>query len=68
MLCRDCGVYIGAAMRTSGRTFSIINVNALDPMPEALAAAQPMSYEDETTGERTRRRTERWSPSDGALL
>ena len=40
LLCRECGVYIGAEMQADEGRFGIINVNALRPIPADLAAAR----------------------------
>jgi hypothetical protein len=63
LLCARCGVYIGAVMALGDRSIGIVNVNALAPAPEALAAPVPMTYDGEREEERARRRTERWSPA-----
>ena len=62
LLCRRCGVYIGAMIERSGRKFGIICTNALDSRPEQLPAARPMTYDAEATGDRVQRRIERWTP------
>jgi hypothetical protein len=68
LLCSECGAYIGAVMTTEEGTFGIVNINALEPVPESLPVPQPMSYEGETIDQRARRRRQRWSPADAALL
>jgi hypothetical protein len=40
----------------------VINTRSLDPRPDGLAAAQPMSYDGETGGDRSTRRSARWTP------
>jgi hypothetical protein len=62
LLCRRCGVYVGAQMAAEGRTFGIINVRALAERPLELPAAAAMSYDGETGAERRRRRMRRWTP------
>ncbi|MEO8747442.1 MAG: hypothetical protein ABI379_07280, partial [Rhodanobacter sp.] len=62
LLCRECGVYVGAVIRTPTGHFGIINVNALRPIPAELAAAAPMNYASEAPGQRATRREERWTP------
>ena len=65
LICRTCGVYIGAMIETPKGRFGIINTHALtDPAP-ATAAAQPISYDGEETAGRVARREERWSPVTG---
>jgi len=66
LLCRDCGVYIGAVIATAKGRFGIINVNALHPLPEALKTAEPMHYDGETAEQRSLRREQRWSRVVGA--
>jgi len=62
LLCRECGVYIGAEMQVAEGCYGIINVNALRPIPEDLRSPEPMNYDAESAGPRTARRTQRWSP------
>lgn len=62
LLCGECGVYIGAVIDTEQGSFGIINVNALRPSPEGLAAPQAMVYDTETTEQRVLRRVARWTP------
>jgi hypothetical protein len=64
LICRDCGVFIGAVMASGDRSFGIVNVNALSPIPVGVAAPQPMSYDGESADQRSHRREERWSPAD----
>ena len=62
LLCRECGVYIGAVIETDGGAFGIVNVHALVEAPADLAATAPISYDAENTGGRVSRREERWTP------
>ena len=65
LLCRRCGVYIGAVIETPKGRFGIINTHSLvDPLP-AMAAREPVSYDGEDTGGRVARREERWSRVTG---
>ncbi len=65
VLCGNCGVYVGAVIRTGDARFGIINLHALDETPPGLPAAQPISYDGETTTGRVGRRAERWTPVTG---
>lgn len=65
VFCARCGGYLGAVTEEDGRTLMVINIRALDPQPEGLPAAQPMSYEGETAGDRNTRRSARWTPVPG---
>jgi len=65
LLCRNCGVYIGAVIETDKGQFGIINTHALQPQPDKLSGPAPISYDGEVTGGRVARREERWSPISG---
>jgi hypothetical protein len=67
LLCRECGVYVGALMTSGDRSFAIVNVNALRPIPDDLPPARAMSYDGEDVERRARRREERWSPAELVL-
>lgn len=62
VFCGRCGGYLGAATEEGGRSLMVVSIRALDPQPEGLPAAQPMSYEGETSGDRNTRRAARWTP------
>jgi hypothetical protein len=62
LLCRHCGVYLGAQVRTCQGAFGIINTRALTPVPDGLPAAVPADYAAESAGERVARREARWTP------
>jgi hypothetical protein len=62
VFCVRCGSYLGAVTEEGGLPLMVINLRALDPVPEGLPAAQPMSYEGETKTDRDSRRSARWTP------
>jgi hypothetical protein len=62
VFCGRCGGYLGAVTEEDGRTLMVLNLRAFDPQPEGLQAAQPMSYDGESTGDRNARRFARWTP------
>jgi hypothetical protein len=62
LICRKCGVYIGATMESGGKGFGIINVRALHSVLDRLKEPQPMHYDSEGSGERVARREARWTP------
>ena len=64
LLCRNCGIYIGAAIESPNGCFGIINTHALRDPPEGLATFVPISYDNENTEGRVSRRGERWTPVD----
>ena len=62
LLCRNCGVYIGAVIDTDSGRFGIINTHSLTPVPENIAVVAPITYDSEDTSGRVSRREERWTP------
>jgi hypothetical protein len=62
LLCRNCGVYIGAVIEAGSGRYGIINTHSLTPLPESIAAGAPISYDGEETSGRVTRREERWTP------
>ncbi len=62
LLCRECGVYIGAVIASAGSAFGIVNVRALKETPDDLANIATISYDAEDVDGRVSRREERWTP------
>jgi len=62
LLCKRCGVYIGALIETPKGRFGIINTHALAEPPAGMAEPAGMHYDDEAVAGRVARREERWSP------
>lgn len=62
LFCSRCSGYLGAVTAEDGRQLMVINLRALDPAPEGLPAAQPMTYEGESRDARDSRRATRWTP------
>jgi hypothetical protein len=62
LLCRRCGVYIGAQIDTTHGAFGIVNTRTLNPHPQGLPAAAARDYGAESASERIERREKRWTP------
>lgn len=62
LLCRNCGVYIGAVITTSAGAWGIVNTHALDTVPDRIADVQPINYDNEESSGRIARREARWTP------
>jgi hypothetical protein len=62
LVCRRCGVYIGAQIDTGRGSFGIINTRALAALAAPLPAASPVSYGAEDEAARMSRRAQRWTP------
>lgn len=62
LLCRRCGVYLGAQIEIDARAYGIINTAALTPAPADIPATLPVDYGAESSSDRIRRRAQRWTP------
>ena len=67
LLCRKCGVYLGATIDAGQARYGIINVNALRPVPANLPSPASASYDGETAEQRIERRRQRWTPLTGPV-
>jgi len=61
LLCRSCGVYIGAECKTKSCRRGIININALRPIPSEIGPITGMDSGTESIEQRIARRETRWS-------
>ena len=62
LLCRRCGVYVGAQMETAHGAFGIINTLTMTPVPAGLPVAAAADYSSESSSGRVERREKRWTP------
>lgn len=62
LLCRDCGVYLGAVMQSERGSFGIISVHVLHSLLDRLQEPERMYYDNEGLAERQARRESRWTP------
>lgn len=62
LICRGCGVYLGAQTTRDGKRFGVLNVLTVIPAPAGLPATVPMTYDGETDDARLSRRKGRWTP------
>lgn len=65
LLCRRCGVYVGAVIAGSEGYRGIINTHALVGARNTVAAPEAVSYEGEDVAGRIARRERRWTPVSG---
>lgn len=65
LICRSCGVYVGAVLESEGEAFAIVNLNALDAPATTLPEPRETSYDAESTSDRVRRRSHGWTPVEG---
>lgn len=62
LVCRNCGVYVGAVTEIEGQRLAVINANALTDRSRFTSPPEPVSYEGERKEERNARRRRRWTP------
>jgi hypothetical protein len=63
LLCRKCGVYVGAVIAIDGRWCATLNVNIFDSELSLAREATPVNYEGETESVRVLRRQSHWTPA-----
>ncbi len=62
LLCRSCGVYVAATMKTDSGALGVLNVNVLDEREPFARQPEPMQYGAETVESREARRAKLWMP------
>ena len=62
VVCRHCGVYLGAVLNHAKGRFTTVNVNVLCDPIGALPEPQLMQYDTEDESARIDRRTRVWTP------
>ena len=62
LVCRSCGVYIGAYASGPGGGFATLNLNALTTPVDGIPANTPTDYDSEDRQSRIGRREQRWTP------
>ena len=60
LVCRGCGVYLGAVFEEGGATFATLNIANLEARA-SFGPAQPVDYGAETAEERRARCRARWT-------
>jgi hypothetical protein len=63
LICRHCGVYIGAVCKTNNGLRAVVNTNALADRAEFSQVPVQPNYDGEATTERLERRTANWMPT-----
>jgi hypothetical protein len=63
LLCRRCGVYVGAVCDTAVGLRAVVNVNALDDRAAFVQTPATPDYDGETTDARLSRRAVNWMPA-----
>jgi hypothetical protein len=63
LICRRCGVYIGATGETDAGTRAVINTNCLEDRAAFTGQPDPVDHGGEATGARLARRAINWTPA-----
>ena len=63
VICRNCGVYIGAIGETEFGTRAVINTTCLDDRVLFTLEPAPTDHDGETTDDRLARRAAKWTPA-----
>ncbi|HET7879607.1 MAG TPA: hypothetical protein VFL55_01900 [Acetobacteraceae bacterium] len=63
LLCRRCGVYVGALCDTASGLRAVVNVNCLDDRAAFTQPPAAPDYDGETTESRLERRAANWMPA-----
>jgi hypothetical protein len=67
LLCKRCGVYLGAQIETARGAFGIINTLTMMPVPDGLPVSALADYGSESSRERVERREKRWTPLEKSV-
>ena len=63
LVCRRCGVHVGASCVVDGATYGALNCNVLDDRAAFTHPVQPVDYDEETADTRLARRRRAWTPA-----
>ena len=63
LVCRGCGIYIGAVAETASGTRAVINTNCLADRAAFTVAPVPVDHGGEATTARMARRAASWTPT-----
>ena len=63
LICKRCGVYIGAIGETTSGTRAVINTNCLDDRAAFSQQPNHVDHDGEAIGDRLARRATNWTPA-----
>ena len=63
LICRRCGVYIGAVCETASGARAVINTNCLEDRVLFTGTAAPVDHDGEAPADRLARRAAHWTPA-----
>lgn len=62
LVCRNCGVYIGAVLTADAGEFATVNTRAIASVEDSIATPQSVDYGSESAEVRSSRRQTKWTP------
>jgi hypothetical protein len=63
LICKRCGVYVGAIGESASGTRAVINTNCLEDRTAFTQQTQPVDHDGEAIGDRLARRAVNWTPA-----
>ena len=63
LVCRRCGIYLGAVTETAAGTRMVTNTNCLEDRALFTGASAPTDHDKETVESRIARRAANWTPT-----
>jgi hypothetical protein len=63
LICRRCGVFVGAVAEIAGGIRAVVNVNCLDDRARFTSVPTLHEFQGETTDSRLSRRAANWMPA-----
>ncbi len=67
LVCRECGVYVGAVIDGAAGVFATLNLNSMKTSVRVLGESTAVSYDSEGSEDRIERRRSRWTPVTTAI-
>jgi hypothetical protein len=62
LICKRCGVYVGAIGETASGFRAVVNTNCLDDPAAFTQQPDPVDHDGEAVGDRLARRAANWTP------
>jgi hypothetical protein len=63
LICKRCGVYVGAVAATDSGMRAVININCLDDRDAFTQQPDPVDHDGEEIDDRQARRAANWTPA-----
>jgi hypothetical protein len=67
LICKECGVYVGAVLLSGRGAQGLVNLNTLRAPPKGLKPGKSYSHDGESVEERRGRRVQTWTPVVGPV-